>query len=270
MRSICRPSRASAALVAVIALALAACATVTPLSQQNIAALLAAPDRTEADRQLDARRKPAELISFTGLAPGMRVLDLGAGGGYSSELVARAVGPAGRVHVQIAPAGESSQARQRLEERLKRPIMQTAKLDVLSFDNPVAAEISPGSLDAVTFFFGYHDIGGPGNDRARMNRAIFDALKPGGVYVIIDHSGRPGTGGSEARTLHRIEEAFLRREVEGAGFRLEAEASFLRNPTDPRDKPVFRPTQPNDEFVLRFVKPRQLQSYGGSNTVGGY
>ena len=116
MRSICRPSRASAALVAVIALALAACATVTPLSQQNIAALLAAPDRTEADRQLDARRKPAELISFTGLAPGMRVLDLGAGGGYSSELVARAVGPAGRVRVQIAPAGDESDGAQAVRD----------------------------------------------------------------------------------------------------------------------------------------------------------
>lgn len=265
MYSIRRSKPASLALVAFIAFALAGCAAVTPLSQDNIAALLAAPDRTEADRQLDARRKPADLIAFAGLAPGMRVLDLGAGGGYSSELVARAVGPAGRVYVQIAPAGESSQARQRLEERMKRPVMQNAKLDVLAFDNPVAPEIAPGSLDAVTFFFGYHDIGGPGTDRARMNRAIYNALKPGGVYVIIDHSGRPGTGGSEARTLHRIEEAFLRREVEGAGFRLEAEGNFLRNPADPRDKPVFRPAQPNDEFVLRFVKPRQVQSYGGAS-----
>ena len=88
-----------------------------------------------------------------------------------------------------------------------------------------------------------------------MNRAVFRALKPGGFYVIADHSGRPGTGISEAGTLHRIEEAFLRKEVEAAGFKLAAEGNFLRNPNDPRDKNTPDPPQPKDEFVLKFVKP---------------
>jgi predicted methyltransferase len=88
-----------------------------------------------------------------------------------------------------------------------------------------------------------------------MNRALFRALKPGGVYVIADHAGRVGTGISESGTLHRIEEAFLRREVEAAGFRLQAEGQFLRNPADPRDRNTPEPFQPKDEFVLRFVKP---------------
>ncbi|MEI6723724.1 MAG: hypothetical protein WCO67_23415, partial [Betaproteobacteria bacterium] len=89
----------------------------------------------------------------------------------------------------------------------------------------------------------------------KMNRAVFAALKPGGIYVLADHSGRPGTGASEAGTLHRIEEAFLQREVEAAGFRFAAQGNFLRNPKDPRDKNNPEPPMPKDEFVLKFVKP---------------
>jgi len=103
--------------------------------------------------------------------------------------------------------------------------------------------------------FNYHDLGYQGVDRAQMNRALFQALKPGGIYVIADHAGRAGTGISESGTLHRIEEAFLRREVEAAGFRLVAEGLFLRNPNDPRDQNTPNPPQPKDEFVLKFVKP---------------
>ena len=103
--------------------------------------------------------------------------------------------------------------------------------------------------------FNYHDLGHMGVDRDRMNRAVFAALKPGGSYVIADHAGRPGTGISEAGTLHRIEQAFLRAEVERAGFRLVAEGQFLRNPADPRDRNTPEPPQPKDEFVLKFSKP---------------
>ena len=103
--------------------------------------------------------------------------------------------------------------------------------------------------------FNYHDLGHLGVDRAQMNAALFRALKPGGAYVIADHSGRPGTGISESGTLHRVEEAFVRREVEAAGFRLVAHGDFLRNPNDPRDRNTPEPPQPKDEFVLKFVKP---------------
>jgi predicted methyltransferase len=110
-------------------------------------------------------------------------------------------------------------------------------------------------IDLVTLMFNYHDLGHLGVDRAAMNRAVFRALKPGGLYVIADHAGRPGTGISESGTLHRIEEAFLRREVEAAGFSLVEEGNFLRNPNDPRDKNTPDPPQPKDEFVLKFVRP---------------
>jgi SAM-dependent methyltransferase len=122
------------------------------------------------------------------------------------------------------------------------------------FEDPVPSDLA-GQIDLVTLMFNYHDLGHLGVDRAAMNRAVFRALKPGGLYVIADHAGRPGTGISESGTLHRIEEAFLRQEVEAAGFRLVEEGTFLRNPNDPRDKNTPDPPQPKDEFVLKFVRP---------------
>ena len=123
------------------------------------------------------------------------------------------------------------------------------------FADPFPPEIADAKLDLVTLMFNYHDLGHMGVDRAAMNAATFKALKTGGIYVIADHAGRPGTGISEAGTLHRIEEEFLRREVESAGFKRLAAADFLRNPNDPRDKNTPDPPQPKDEIVLKFVKP---------------
>jgi predicted methyltransferase len=225
-----------------------------PLSDARIAEILAAPDRSAADRTNDVRRKPERMLAFIGARPGMRALDLGTGGGYSAELLARAAGPAGKVYAQASPE-DMARMKDAFARRAQGPGMQGVVLHVDAYEKPVPPEIAPGSLDLVTIFFAYHDQAGPGTDRARMNRAVFAALKPGGHYVIADHSGRAGTGNSEWNTLHRIEEAFVRREVEAAGFRLEAAGDFLRNPADPRDRMVFKPSQPNDEFVLKFVKP---------------
>ncbi len=110
-------------------------------------------------------------------------------------------------------------------------------------------------LDLITFFFAYHDTAFMSVDRAKMNRGLFEALKPGGVLVIADHAAQAGAGVSVAKSLHRIEETTSRREIEAAGFRLVAEAEFLRHPEDPRDSIVFRPKVPVDEFVLKFVRP---------------
>jgi predicted methyltransferase len=141
----------------------------------------------------------------------------------------------------------------RFDERLRKPAMKNVVHVVRELDDPMPADVR--NLDLVTFNFNYHDVTYMNVDRAKMNRAVFSALKPGGIYIVADHSGRPGTGVTEGKTLHRIEEAAVRREVEAAGFRFVAEGGFLRNPQDPRDAPVFKPKQPNDEFVLKFVKP---------------
>ncbi|HMJ30519.1 MAG TPA: methyltransferase domain-containing protein [Xanthobacteraceae bacterium] len=215
-------------------------------------AIVASPDRSEADRQTDERRNPELLLSFTGVRPGMRVLDMGAGGGYSTELLARAVGSGGTIYAQDAQ-DVSPRAKERFDERAKTPAMRNVVRVLREYDDPVPADAR--NLDLITFFFAYHDTAFMNVDRARMNRALFEALKPGGMLVVADHSAQAGAGIGVAKSLHRIEEATLRREIEAAGFRLVAEAEFLRHPEDPRDSIVFRPKVPVDEFVLRFVKP---------------
>nr|HET7857558.1 methyltransferase domain-containing protein [Caldimonas sp.] len=182
-----------------------------------------------------------------GVQPGMTVLDVSAGGGYTTELLARAVAPGGRVYAQTPRPPSPA-----LAARLQKPVAADVTSVVRPFESAPPPDAA-GKLDLVTLMFNYHDMGHLGVDRARLNAAVFAALKPGGSYVIADHSGRAGTGISESGTLHRVEEALVRREVEAAGFRLAAEAAFLRNPNDPRDSQD--PPHPKDEFVLRFVKP---------------
>jgi predicted methyltransferase len=235
-------------------LLLTGCVAMTNGEPPDYKAIVASPDRSEADRQTDVRRKPELLLAFTGVRPGMGVLDMGAGGGYSTELLARAVGPRGTVYAQESPAA-SPRARERFEERAKTSAMKNVVRVLRDYDDPIPPEVR--DLDLVTFFFAYHDTAFMSVDRAKMNRALFDALRPGGILVVTDHSARLGAGTSAVKTLHRIEESTLRGEIEAAGFRLIAEAEFLRNPADPRDAIVFRPQVPVDEFVLKFVKPAQ-------------
>ena len=237
------------------------------LTDAQIAAIVKSPDRTAADRENDRRRKPELILGFIGLRPGMAALDLVAGGGYTTELLARGIGPTGKVFGQAqprdpnrpVPAGVRSPGAGLLdrEARLSTANVTAAPMALVlqRLIDPLPPELAQGKLDVVTLMFNYHDLGALGEGRAQMNRAIFAALKPGGVYIVADHSGRPGTGISESTTLHRIEEAFLRSEVEAAGFELLASGSFLRNPADPRDKQTPEPPMPKDEFILKFVKP---------------
>lgn len=278
-----------AAIAAGIALALGACTTSVQrapeapvLPPARIAEIVTSPDRSEADRVNDVRRKPQEMLAFIGVRPGMVALDVSAAGGYTTELIARATGPTGRVYGQSPPRPATSRPAQpegaagptptgapaparagtgprpspvALAERARNPNAGNIIAVVRPFEDPAPPECASNCLDLVTLMFNYHDFGHMGVDRAAVNRAVFAALKPGGMYVIADHSGRPGTGISESGTLHRVEEAFLRAEVERAGFKLATEGNFMRNPSDPRDRNTPEPPQPKDEFVLKFVKP---------------
>jgi predicted methyltransferase len=219
---------------------------------QDYPAIVAAPDRSEADRQTDKRRDPVKLLAFTGVQPGMKVLDVGAGGGYSTELMARAVGPSGHVFAQDQePVNE--RANKAFEERAKAPAMQNVTRVLRGYGDPAPPEAA--NLDLITFFFAYHDTTYMPVDRAAMNRKLFAALKPGGYLVIADHSARPEDGTTVGKTFHRIAEASLRQEIEAAGFKLVASGDFLRHPEDTRDFIVFRSKIPIDEFVLKFQKP---------------
>jgi predicted methyltransferase len=219
----------------------------------DYAAIVAAPDRVEGDRTADARRKPAQLLAFTEVKTGMKVLDMETSSGYSAELLARAVGPTGKVYAQDSAAVIERFVKDKFDIRARKAVMKNVEHVVRDFDDPIPPGV--GNLDLITFFFAYHDITYMPVDRAVMNRKMFAALKPGGLLVITDHSAKPGEGITVARTLHRIEEKVLREEIEAAGFKLVAEADFLRNPDDPRDTRVFQPAIPVDEFVLKYRKP---------------
>jgi len=241
-------------LLVLAVVATAACASKPDAAavywQERLAAIVASPDRSAADRNNDVRRKPEQMLDFIGVRQGMVALDLSAGGGYTTELLARTVDPGGRVYAQVPRAPSAG-----LTARMAKSVLDNATIVAQPFESPVPAEVAASALDIVTIMFNYHDLGFMNVDRERMNRAVFAALKPGGVYIVADHAGRAGTGISESGTLHRVEEAFVRAEVERAGFRLLAAADFLRNPNDPRDRETPDPAQPKDEFVLKFVKP---------------
>src|SRR5215831_6612455 len=218
----------------------------------DYAAIIAAPDRTDTDLQTDKRRDPVKLLAFTAAHPGMKVLDMGAGGGYSTELMARAVAPGGVAYGQN-PAGLGERAKTRFEARLKTPAGKNIVSLVRPFDDPLPSNVN--DLDLITFLFFYHDTTYMTVDRAEMNRKLYAALKPGGTLVIADHSARAGDGVSVGKTFHRIEEGALRREIEAAGFKLVAEGDFWRHPEDARDFSIQPPSgRAVDEFVLKFQK----------------
>ena len=245
-------ARAPLCMLACVGLLVFASGAALAQAAPDYAAVVASPDRSDADREIDKRRNPVQLLAFTGVGAGMKVLDMGAGGGYSSELMARAVGTSGVVYAQNA-ADLSARAKERFEARMKTPAMANVVVLTRPFDDPLPADVR--DLDLVTFFFFYHDTTYMEVDRAEMNRKLYAALKPGGMLVIADHSARDGDGTTVGKTFHRIEEAVLRSEVEAAGFRLVAEGDFLRHPEDARNFSVNRPTGPVDEFVLKFRKP---------------
>jgi len=209
--------------------------------------LVADPIRTDQDHRMDASRHPLEFLEFAQVKPGMQVLDVSAGAGYTSQLLALAVRPGGTLWAQ-APAPGATLLK-RLQDHPQADFVVVAR----PFEDPIP-EQAP-KLDLVTLVLNYHDITYQPIDRAKMNARIFAALKPGGHYVVIDHSGRSGTGISEGKTLHRIDEAVVLTEVRSAGFVLEAEGDFLRNPADTREESSNQPKVPTDKFALRFVKP---------------
>jgi predicted methyltransferase len=218
---------------------------------QDYAAIVAAGDRSDADRQTDKRRDPVKLLSFVGVKTGMKMLDMGAGGGYSTELMARAVGPSGVVYAQDQqPVNE--RANQAFEARAKTPAMKNVVRVLRSYSDPVPPEAR--NLDLITFFFAYHDVTYMPVDRAEMNRKLFAALKPGGMLVIADHSAKPEDGTKVGKTFHRVAEASVRQELEAAGFKLVDTGNFLRHPEDTRDFIIFRSKIPIDEFVLKFQR----------------
>jgi predicted methyltransferase len=248
-RSLSSLASATAALGLVVALG--GCAT-TSAEDARVAAeryrdVIASPVRTDQDRRMDAARRPAEFLPFTQVSPGMQVLDVATGGGYTSQLLALAVGPGGTLWAQAQQPGAT------VTKRLGDHPQANFRLVTRPFEDPVPVEAA--QLDLITIVLNYHDISYLPVDRAKMNARLYAALKPGGRLVVIDHAARSGTGIADGKTLHRIDEAVVLAEFRQAGFRLDAEGDFLRNPADTREQSSNDPKIPTDKFALRFVKP---------------
>jgi predicted methyltransferase len=213
----------------------------------DVEQVLASPRRPDADRKADVRRQPADLLRLAMVRPGMVVLDIWAGGGYTTQVMSAAVGDTGKVWAHTPTA------RPALDARAAAPSSNIQVL-VRPSDDPFPADAP--RVDLVTLVLSYHDIVNTPTDRLKMNRALFAALKPGGRLVVMDHSAKAGAGLTGTNTFHRIEEATMRREIEAAGFVFEADSQAWRNPTDTRDMHYNKATPFSDKFALRFVRPR--------------
>jgi predicted methyltransferase len=217
-----------------------------------------AEDRSPDDRKLDAGRKPADTMAFFKIAAGQKVGELFAGGGYTTEVLARIVGDKGHVWAQNTKEINEKFAKKPFGERMQKPVMKNVTAVEQPIDDPFPADVK--DLDAVVTFVNYHDTVNMKADRPKMNKAVFKALKKGGFYDIVDSSAVAGHGDKDTDTLHRIDEDLVKKEVLAAGFKLDAESDILRNPSDARDwnsspRAAGDKRGTSDRFVLRFVKP---------------
>ena len=243
-------------LISLLAVLMMAAAPSQGLAQSDLAAVLSSQARPQADRDQDARRHPAEFIKFLGIKSGDHVADLLTGGGYWTRILVPLVGPSGKVY-----AGNNPFFARFYTDAFNALLAEPAFKGVVRIDGPVdkLALPSDGSLDAVIMVMAYHDIFLTDEDRGALNKKVFAALKPGGVYGIIDHDAGAGAGATKVQALHRIEKKVVVDEIQAAGFKLAGEAGFLANPADDHSAKIFDPSVSGktDRFVLRFDKPRK-------------
>lgn len=220
--------------------------------------------RTDADRAQDADRKPGDMVVFAGIKPGMRVVDLIPGAGYFSRIFAGVVGDKGFVYA-YQPSDLDAYLKKRFNltdvttDFLAKPFEAYKNISVLHA--PVEKFFAPELVDVVWTSRNYHDMHDPffgPADLSKVNKAIYDSLKPGGVYIVLDHAAEKGSGLRDTNTLHRIDEAAVKKEVEAAGFKLVGESNVLRNPKDDHTAKVFDASVKGktDQFILKFRKPK--------------
>lgn len=214
-------------------------------------------DRPAADAQRDANRHPADLIAFAGLKPGDSVADIMPGGGYFTRIFANVVGPKGHVYATIP--SEFLAVKANAADAIKSLAAEPSFGNVTTVVTPTAQTGHGETLDMAWTSDNYHDIYGffgPKN-AAAMDVAVFSALKPGGIFIVIDHVAPAGTSATSPTTLHRIDPETVKAQVEAAGFKLEAQSDLLANPADPHTAKVFAPEirGKTDQFVFKFRKP---------------
>lgn len=224
-----------------------------------VSAAVADAGRPDADKARDANRKPGESVAFAGVKKGEKVVDLLPGGGYFTRIFSKVVGDGGVVYAVPFPPRPNAPA------PTSPPAIVTLAADpayknVKVVNTPLTELKLPEPVDLVWTSLNYHDVHNTPNDGIKaFNKAVFDALKPGGTFLVIDHAAAPGSGARDTSTLHRIDPEIVKTEVEAAGFKLAAQGDFLKNPDDPhtaanRDSSVQGHT---DQFILKFTKPKK-------------
>lgn len=215
-----------------------------------IQAAVASGERTPAMTERDANRKPAELLALSGIKPGDTVVEFAGFGQYFTTMLSAIVGPQGKVLVYDLPyteerAGEASRAFAAAHPNTSYNVVDYNAIEL------------PAGVDQVHNVLYYHDLGLNQIDTAVLNRKIFDALKPGGVYLIVDHNAEAGSGTRDVEKLHRIDPEVIKQEVLAAGFTLAEDSDLLAHAADDHTKMVFTPGTrgTTDQSVLKFVKP---------------
>jgi predicted methyltransferase len=250
------PPILAAVLMAVFLVAGGANAAAIP---DNIAAAIADSNRPAADKDRDANRKPGETLAFTGVKPGAQVAELLPGGGYFTRLFSKAVGSGGHVYALVparqpdAPADAPDFA-----ARVKALAADPNYSNVSVVVEPFSQLGVPSPVDLVFTSQNYHDLHNlPGLDLGIFNKMVFDDLKPGGIYLILDHTAEPKSAGRDTKTLHRIDPETVKQEVLAAGFKFVGSSEILRQPADTHALKVFDPAVRGntDQFILKFRKP---------------
>lgn len=228
------------------------------LVNQTLYTAVSHPDRPAVDRQRDEKRKPAEVLEFLGVNPGMTIIEVMAGGGYYTELLSRAVGPSGKVYHHNNQMYYQFQSDKFVEQRLKNNRLPNVTRWDRELDN---LELAENSVDAVFMMLVFHDFYWSKDDPSQVLQTLYNTIKPGGIMAIVDHSAKTGSGDIAANSLHgihRIDEQLVHQAMTKAGFVLDGESDILRNPHDDREKAFFDNAlidQATDRFVLRFKKP---------------
>jgi predicted methyltransferase len=241
-----------AAAFAAALLSSTACYAAAQQVPAELAAAVADPARPEADKARDANRKPAETVAFAGVKPGMIVAELGPSAGYYTKILAKAVGPKGKVYALVAPANA---ARPNGMDAINAVAAANPNVTVLVGD--FAAIKLPEKADLFWTTENFHDYhNGPTANVPGLTKAAFENLKPGGIFYVEDHSAAPGAGVAAASTVHRMDEAIAKKELTDAGFKIDAEGTILKNPSDDRTKRMNEAGNfLTDRFMLRLKRP---------------
>lgn len=247
--------------VSMIAAAVFSAPTAWPKPPDAIAAAVADANRPDTDRQRDPNRKPAETLAFAGVKPGDEVAELLPGAGYFTRLFSKTVGPNGHVYALVpAPSPDAPADTPDFAARVKAIAADPHYPNVSVVVEPFSQLKAPVPVDLVWTSQNYHDLHNfPGLDLVVFNQMVYDALKPGGIYLILDHAAAPGSGVADTATLHRIDSEVVKKEVLAAGFVLVGASDLLREPGDSHAVKVFDPSVRGrtDQFMLKFRKPKK-------------